>query len=167
MLNFVDNKYLPVYTDKPCWWCGYSFKTSPIGLPIRYYPSNGNDSIKDFLIKSNLSADTNDFFETEGIFCSFPCCKAFMLDKHFNTRYKNSMTLISLLYYKLYNERININAAPSWKLLKQWGGSLSIEEFRESFCKYVYCITSNIKRPFMFSTGVYIEEIKINTIETI
>ena len=164
MVDFIDQKYLPLITDKPCWWCGYSFKSCPLGLPIRYYPHSSSgqtsDVVEKFLKTRNLPVDTNNFFETEGLFCSFPCCKAFIMDQPFNSRYKKSTTLLSLLYYKLYGKCVFIPKADSWKLLEKWTGPLTIEQYRSSFGKFIYQVTPNIKRPFMFTTGTYIEEIK-------
>ncbi len=166
MSDFVDQKHLPLTTDKPCWWCRHSFNSCPMGIPIRYYPDvqkgQHTEPIQTFLKKRNLPTTTSDYFETEGIFCSFPCCKAYILDNRFNSRYKKSLTLLSLLYYKLYDKYIDIPRAPSWKLLEEWGGSMNIEKFKNSFGKFVYQVTPNIKRPFLFTTGTYIEEIRVN-----
>jgi hypothetical protein len=165
MYDEVSNKQLPIYTDKPCWWCREKFKTSPLGLPLRYFAKDNNTKIKKEVTKhlniSNIDPKDFDFFETEGLFCSFPCCKAYILDQN-DIRYQKSVTLLSLLYFRLYGEIININSAPSWKVIDKWGGHLSIEEFRDSFCKVTYIITPNIKRPFMFSCGALIEEKQYN-----
>jgi len=53
---------------------------------------------------------------------------------------------------------MKVTAAPSWECLKVHGGTLSIDEFRKTFCTSNFIITPNIKRPFMFCIGKYIEE---------
>ena len=42
------------------------------------------------------------------------------------------------LYKKCDDEYIQINSAPNWRLLKSFGGHLSIEEFRNNFKTYSY-----------------------------
>lgn len=161
MVDVLSQKYLPICTDKPCWWCGYTFDSCPIGLPIRYYPNTTKpNEIHTFLKTRNLPIYPNEYFETEGVFCSFPCCKAYILDKRFITKYKNSLTLLTLLYTKLYGKTEVIPKAPSWQLLELWSGSLTIEQFRKSFEHTAYHETPNIKRPFMFTVGNVFEEVK-------
>ena len=41
-------------------------------------------------------------------------------------------SILNLLYYKTYDTNIRIIAAPDWKQLKEYGGNLTIEEFRKS-----------------------------------
>ena len=168
MLDFKIDGILTVLTDKYCWWCRNQFNTPPIGLPICYYASSSNNHqergqfIKNYFMKKNILFEDDDFFETEGIFCSLPCCKAYILDNPLNPRYIQSLTLLTLLCYKLYGVRTNIEKAPSWKLIDNYGGHLKINDFRDSFNKKHYNQTLNIKRPYMFSTGIYFEESKLN-----
>ena len=162
MVDIITQKYLPLSTDKACWWCGYTFDSCPIGLPLKYHENNGKvNDMYNFLKSRNLSTEENDYFETEGIYCSFPCCKADIIDKQFNSRYKNSLTLLTLLYKKLFGDVVDIPKAPSWKLLEMWSGPLTIQQFRKNFGRYIYYETPNIKRPFMFTVGHVIEEVKL------
>lgn len=41
-------------------------------------------------------------------------------------------SLINLLYYMTYSEYKEINPAPHWITLDEYGGNLSIEQFREN-----------------------------------
>ena len=41
-------------------------------------------------------------------------------------------SLLNLLYQKTYSNQVKIKPAPSWKVLKDFGGNLSIEQFRNS-----------------------------------
>jgi hypothetical protein len=161
MVDILTQKYVPMTTDKPCWWCKYEFSSCPIGAPLKYHQSTSNkNEIHQFLSSRNLPTTPNDYFETEGIFCSLPCCKAYLVDHRFNTKYKNSFGLLTLLCCKLYGSVHRIPTAPSWKLLERWSGPLTIEQFRQSFGKFNYYETPNIKRPFMFTVGNIIEEVK-------
>jgi hypothetical protein len=41
-------------------------------------------------------------------------------------------SLLNLIYYKTYSEFSNIVSAPHWITLEEYGGNLSINEFREN-----------------------------------
>jgi|GEM_PF-5987706 len=168
MLDYTQNGCLPPYTSKPCWWCRSSFKTHPIGCPIKYHkPTTDIDkerlslNLKYF----NLQLDKDeDFFETEGLFCSFSCVKAYILDelsKSQSGKYKNSLTLLSLLHEKMCGSIHIIKKAPTWKVLKDYGGHLTPDQYRENFNSFNYQESVNIRRPYMFSTSKYILEKKI------
>ena len=67
----------------------------------------------------------------------------------------NSKFLLSKIYVE-YNDNIEIGTiqpAPNWQLLSEYGGTLSIEEFRNSF--------NNIEYK---DCGVYIPERKIGVL---
>ena len=165
MIDTTMNGSLPSTTTKPCWWCRHSFQTKPIGCPLRYNVNKQNgiekERFDEKFISADLPIDTNDFFETEGIFCSFPCCKAYILNQRNSSKYKESATLLTLLFYIFYNKVADFDPAPSWKLLKDYGGHLTIQEFRSTFGKLAYDETVNIRRPFMFCSSQYIAERKI------
>lgn len=152
MQDYINYGCLPERTDLWCYHCHHPFNTSPIGLPIKYEPRR-EDKKQDSEITG-----TNDYFLTYGVFCSFPCCLAYLREHPKKTLFRNSKSLLYSLYYKLYNKELNIKPAPSWECLKVHGGNLSIEEFRKSFCNCNYIITENIKRPYMIAVGKYIEE---------
>lgn len=154
---------LPITTDKPCWWCRESFQTHPIGAPLKYHPHVKEGKIYDVckcnLDKLNFNSETNDFFETEGIFCSFPCVKAWISEKaKTDVKYRHSGELLTQLYYKLYGKIEILPKAPSWKLINKWGGHLTINEFRNTYCTLHYIFTESSTKPFMYSIGHYIEE---------
>lgn len=159
-VNMIDylNGPLPLNTTKACWWCTHSFDTCPIGIPIFYHQSN--KKTEQIFKNLNLnSTDGTEHFETEGIFCSFPCAKSYIIDQKFTSKYKNSTVLLSLLYKYIKGSVSDIPLAPSWKLLKKFGGEMSITEFRNSFGEFEYIDCQNIKKPLIFSVGnMYIEK---------
>lgn len=201
MIDVTVNGPLPNTIQKPCWWCRHKFSTKPIGCPLKYHSQKSSgiekERFEEKLKAANLPTTTNDFFETEGLFCSFPCCKAFILDQKGSVKYKESLTLLSLLFSILYStdkhpvgifslgrtkkkpstlkkpaldapikrdtdaEDIHFPAAPSWKLLKDYGGHLTIDEWRSTFGKLEYDLTVNVRRPYMFCSSQYISEKKI------
>lgn len=165
MLDVTSNGSLPVTTTRPCWWCRSSFKTTPIGCPLVYHSQKHSGIDKQYIEEkfklANFPTDTNDFFETEGIFCSFPCCKSYILDQE-SIKYKNSLSLLSMMYIIFYGENKEpIVCAPSWKMLIDYGGSLTPEEFRKTFGKLSYVETVNLRRPYLFCSSQYIEEKKV------
>jgi hypothetical protein len=152
LLDYIQFGCLPERTDLACAHCRHTFETCPIGIPIRYMKK------KPEKFTGNVITGTNDYFFTSNIVCSFPCALAFINANNTNAFYRQSKSLIYSLYFKLYNTELNVKPAPSWECLQLYGGTLSINEFREAHCTSVYKITPNIKRPFMVSVGKFIEE---------
>jgi hypothetical protein len=91
-----------------CWWCKNYFDTPSVQLPEDYY---------------------NDTFYCIGNFCSYNCSKSYNLDLNDTLVWKRE-SLLNLLYYQTYGEFKNIIPAPHWITLKEYGGTLSIEELR-------------------------------------
>lgn len=94
--------------DVKCWWCKNSFDSPAVGLPETYF---------------------NDKFQCVGHFCSYNCALAYNINENDNVWKKTS--LLNLLYHKTYNTNKKIVAAPNWKQLKEFGGNLTIEQFRK------------------------------------
>jgi hypothetical protein len=69
-------------------------------------------------------------FYTSGNFCSWSCMKSFALDKHGITRGSIICGNIIMMRRKMYNQLGSIKPAPNRFLLKEFGGDLTIEEFR-------------------------------------
>lgn len=132
---------LPVSTNQRCWWCRSAFLSFPLGCPVRYYKSSA--AYRTMLSDNNLQSG-DDYFETEGIFCSLSCVKAYIASQP-SALYANSLSLLSLLQRKLYGRNDTIPTAPSWKLLPEYGGHLTREEWSSS--KLVE--TPNMRRPLM------------------
>jgi len=168
MWDLHQNQAMPRYTTKKCWWHRDSFKTHPLGCPIAYHPNVTEGEKKDAFVAKmkeyNIESHTNDFFETEGIFCSFPCVKAYIMDmckKNSGGRYQESCTLLMLLQYKIFGVTYEIPTAGTWKVLEDWCGHLTNEEYMQTLGKLAYEETSNIRRPYMYCSSAYIKEIKI------
>ena len=88
--------------------------------------------------ESICEIENKEYYITDGIFCSFNCCLAFIKDNWYNSMYSNSETLLNQIYNKLFNNTQKFLEAPSWRLLKDYGGGLTIQEFRQSFNKIEY-----------------------------
>lgn len=168
MYDFLLNDYLPNSTIIKCFWCRNNFVGMPIGCPIKYYSSQlektyYSDITKDkYTLIENISKEKKqylqldnenteskkkekiqliekEFYETDGIFCSFNCCFAFIKENKHNSIYKNSYNLLKKIYYEINNCLPDkIIPSPSFRLLKEYGGSLDINEFRKNFNKIEY-----------------------------
>jgi hypothetical protein len=166
MTDLSSNGPLPMYINNPCWWCRNKFSTHPIGCPIRYNCQKDfgldKERVEKRILELNLSLDNgNDFFETEGVFCTFPCVKAYIIDQISRTKsstYRKSLTLLTLLYLKLVGNIETIPIAGTWKLTTEWGGHMSPTEYRSSNGLLEYTETVNTKRPYMFCSSNLIKE---------
>lgn len=158
---------MPLATDIPCWWCRHEFPTRPLGAPVVYHPNSADDpkmrsAIDDYFREMNIQSNANDYFETKGVFCSVPCMKAYVIKEFNSDGLKNCLTLITLLHSKLGGSKVcpNIPRAPDWRLIDRYGGSLTIEQFRNAHPRFSYRPSVNVRRPFMFPTGSYYEQIE-------
>ena len=124
-----------------CWWCKYSYNSPTVELPEYYF---------------------NNMFYYTGKFCSYNCAMAFNIDMNDENISKRN----SLLYFhckKTYNKNDNIIPSPSWKILKDFGGTVDIEEYRKNFItnttNYLYI------KPPLVSRISYVE--KVPTVEIV
>lgn len=100
-----------------CWWCCHTFEGESIGFPYKY-------------------DDKLDRFTTFGRFCSFPCVKAFNLDCDSATKGINA-TWIFMMKKRATRSMSPIRCAPKRWSLREFGGSLTIDEFRRLDCDSV------------------------------
>ena len=142
-----------------CFWCKNSFDTIGIGCPISFVPKkvsrkytsviNQNnyvieeDTIKDSLVDDDTAGVLNlvgeAFYQTDGVFCSFNCCSAYITDNKKNPLYKSSRMLLVNMYNDMFRKQIKtIPPAPDWRTLTQYGGHLNIQDFRESLDNVEY-----------------------------
>lgn len=175
MQDYTKGTGLPANLSVLCFWCRGGINNSPLGCPVRWvnhlieknYKSTmtkdgytlkenvSESKLRDVFTTTHLqvSEHVNGYFQTDGLFCSFNCVYAFILDNKHNTLYKESMPLLFHLYERLTGETIKVGTpfhpAPSWRLLKEFGGPLTREEFVNSFnvVYYKYLFTIDIMRP--------------------
>jgi hypothetical protein len=102
LLNFTKNT--------KCWWCRNPFNTPAVQLPEDYF---------------------NETFYCIGNFCGFSCMKSFNLDLNDSLLSKRE-SLMNLLFFQTYGEYKQITSAPHWMALDDYGGNLTIEQFREN-----------------------------------
>jgi len=163
MIDFNTNK--PVSGTHHCWWCRHPMpeNTRPIGCPIKYVPHQAIKSYyselsKDkYTIKENITESRakhivqnkdkrisllkRGYYITEGAYCSFNCCMAYIQDPSTknNDFYTDSEALLLKMYNTIVEHQIDeIIPAHSWKKLMVYGGDLTIEKFRENFNNVEY-----------------------------
>ncbi len=142
-----------------CFWCKNPFSTKPIGIPIKYVPNQvvkkyhshiskdtytikeniGVDGCRDISGSEQLSLKRGDYYETDGVVCSWNCNMAFINDNKHNPLYANSAVLVIKMHNDFMGTKcVVITPAPHWRMLEQYGGSLSIVKFRDGFGKIDY-----------------------------
>ena len=95
-------------TNIACWWCTFMFDTLPCFIPERY-----ND---------------NKFY-VFGCFCSFSCASAYNVALcDYKVFDRNS--LLIRLYQIITGKYGDIQIAPPKEVLERYGGSITIDEFR-------------------------------------
>jgi hypothetical protein len=170
-----------------CFWCRHPFDTRPIGCPIRYVTSQAEKkyhshiSRDTYTIKENvtakrrkdlgtiptagnnsveLSVKLGEYYETDGVFCSFNCCQAWIDDNKHNRMYDMSAVLLMKMYNTMMGTKtVVIAPAPSWRVLEAYGGHLNILKFREGFNKIDYRSHGTTKPiPKFLPTGILFEE---------
>ena len=176
MVDYVSKKTLGVATEDQCWWDRHPFETTPIGAPLKYHPKriktsnqvhlekNSDGELTDY--ETTIVETYDDYFETDGIFCSFPCCRAYIRRESKTDRlYVKSDNLLHYMYKKVHglpmSERVEIPVAGPWTILNGCGGNVPIGTYRHNCCKYIYEMTPNIKRPLMIPVG---REVTVRTL---
>lgn len=97
--------------------------------PYRCYHCHHNFNNKPFFLPVDYNCELNRFKVT-GNFCSPNCVKTYALNSKI---YQNRIYLIGHMYRKLFGSNYTIKPAPPIQILKEYGGKLSIEEFRANF----------------------------------
>ena len=107
-VNKIQTHNFNFNANTKCWWCKNIFTCPALQLPHDYY---------------------NETFFCIGHFCSFNCMKSYNLDLNDNLSFKRE-SLLNLLYFLTYSVYKEIIPAPNWLILEEYGGNLSIEQFR-------------------------------------
>ncbi len=114
--SFIVAQKLPL-TKCNCFWDRHPFDTHPIGCPIEF---------------------TDGKYISEGCFCSFNCCMAYIQDNIQNPKYTKSRYLLTRMHFEVFGDpKFAITPAPSWKVLDSYGGTWSIDQFRASLTNVI------------------------------
>lgn len=153
-----------------CFWCRHRFDSDPVGCPLMYVPAQISRTLvtqtrETYTISENVSESdvdvgtlqSREYFETDGVFCSYPCCLAYIQDNRHNPLYAQSKTLLHIMAQQAGCGR-PLTAAPSWRMLQEYGGPLSIDEFRKRHENYTYTQSHEIHKIPMHPVSVMFEE---------
>lgn len=129
-----------------CWWCTLNIDGEPIGCPINVLHSH--------------DAPT---YSTDGVFCSFNCVKAYINDRErLDVMYKNSHVLLGHMFCDMNGclSPVTIDPAPDKRLLIDYGGYMTEDQYRHCFDRMLYTDKGIIK---MYpTTTIFQEEEKLN-----
>lgn len=143
------NKGTELSNTYSCFWCRNRFDNLPIGCPIKHIPDNieySYDSIINSKTYKINEATGSSRYITDGAFCSFNCCMTYIEDNRTNVLYRHSKQLLLKMYNDMFNTKTtSISAAPHWRILKEYGGNLEIDDFRASFDRMEYKDHGKIK----------------------
>lgn len=106
----IDNKKWD-NLDLVCWYCCHKFETKPVGLPEKIYSNK---------------------YYTIGYFCSLSCAFSYNIYYLRDTKTLERTSLLNKLHNQLIKDEENIilNPAPPREMLKMFGGTMTIEHFR-------------------------------------
>ena len=121
-----------------CWHCCHPFPGDPIPLPISY-------------------DDRTQKWKTMGSFCSWNCAKGFNTDSHRHNGVRGM--LLTLLRKRMTGKLEHLVPAPPRCCLKVFGGTMTIDEFRE---KSINDIIVSKLPPKMIPLETIIHERKVN-----
>lgn len=89
-----------------CWWCCHAFEAESLHFPYAF---------------------TANVFYTTGHFCTWACMKAYAIDKN----RLGECEYITLMRKRMEGKITSTKKAPSRYMLDTFGGTLTIEEFRQ------------------------------------
>jgi hypothetical protein len=148
-----------------CFWDRHKIVGMIVKCPLRYKPKQivkvykSEISKEEYTIKENVVKFQNqqnfsmipDNLEVTDAFCSFNCCLAWIRDNKHNRRYDQSEMLLHKIYKTIMTENsvneedfIRLTPAPDWRTLVEYGGSLSIDEFRKNTIKTKFTYNGTI-----------------------
>lgn len=107
-----DHKTVETIECKTCWNCSHDFSGQFVSIPLKY---------------------DNKVFYIYGHFCNYKCAARFIFDT-FNDNNKWNIYSLLNLYYNVNCKTISevVKPAPSKLMLKKFGGSMEIDEYREN-----------------------------------
>lgn len=85
------------------------FSTRPVGVPIKKFEGS---------------------YIVDGVCCSWSCAKAYIIENLFNSKYQKSLSLLTNMHIDFGFDG-NINPAPDWRLLANFGGPMTPSDFEK------------------------------------
>ena len=126
-----------------CWWCCHNVGKSTVKAPTNFVRARctPDDNIPSFMNSSTVERPCIKY-DVEGFFCSFECARAHLIHEKRHNYESAVQTLCHMRRMTMKEQGVTVpptllKSAPSWKTLKQFGGTLTIEEFRDSDKEWV------------------------------
>jgi hypothetical protein len=94
-----------------CWWCCHPFPGPSLHYPYKY-------------------DDRRKHFSTTGYFCSWECVKTYAMDAAGPRAGEVQMNIALMRKHANNNKYVPTSCAPKRPTLKMFGGTLTIDEFR-------------------------------------
>lgn len=167
-LKDEDGRSYPMSTTEECWWCRQYYDHHPIGCPLRLVNSFSQREIslaKEYFRRNNIKTDIYYYFECEGLFCSFSCVKAYILEHQYSALYHNSGMLLEILFVMVNGPGGTIPVAPDWRALKK--GIITPEMYAlhgieddETRIKYTYRPIPTLGKPLLYVSSAYVRSVK-------
>lgn len=114
-----------------CWWCCHPFDGVALHMPYKH------DELRNT-------------FHTAGHFCSWSCMKSYTIDKYGVNKGGLICGNIVMMRRKMYHALGHVKPAPNRFRLIQFGGDLTIEQFREN-------LTTDTGTPVEVNTKPFID----------
>ena len=111
-----------------CWNCTLSFDSIPVFIP---------DVIEPATVK-NKAYNTKYSISVYGVFCSFGCAHKYVETHNYSLSERiEAFNKLKMLHKLFYNKNMrDISHYPSHLQMKQYGGDLTVEEFRAQIEEY-------------------------------
>ena len=108
-IGLNNNKWIEK-SEVPCLWCCHSFKTTPWGIPYKFF---------------------NGVFQLFGNFCLPNCALAYLLKfyKDDDSQWEK-IALLNLLYFKVHGQYKTLVPSFDKMSTKMFGGTLEIDDYR-------------------------------------
>lgn len=150
-----------------CFWDHHPFPvaTPAIGCPIEYLPYQNSASVGHYTLLFYTTSIERKYasgrmicpssFRTYGVFCSFQCLAAFARANRHDKRFEFSSLLLPMYVAGFgVNETDShtlLKPAPDYTLLVEYGGPLTIDQFRHGFKGTSFVYTGPVCQRFVSS----------------
>jgi hypothetical protein len=190
MVDYYTKQRLEHIQDIHCFWCRHP-SGQLIGVPVNYiYPTLSKSYPSEITKESytitqaihpsdvekisasddvQFTLEKNGYYEVDALVCSMNCALAWISSNSIkvNPLYTRSRMLLAKLGREIYGDLFDLSKiipAPSWRLLRAYGGDLSIADFRASFNKieYEYLLNTTKFPQYRVLGHMFKENIKFN-----
>jgi hypothetical protein len=151
-----------------CWWCTLPIENDPIGCPLSMQSTFREEGSSSTACKAALTiirkgdnrrskvdeetivAGSNPpggtrrvqiTYYTDGLFCCLNCIKAYIMESgEHDAKYKDSIRLLAMMACdnEQSQDPLTINPSPPWRFLQQYGGHLTVDQYREMIGRMIY-----------------------------